>query len=83
MFIYFDVESDVLYVRLAGRDAGPVARAELDAPSRLVEYDERDEVLGVHVLNVSLGVSLHGRPRATDIASGLDRLSSIRLAVAV
>jgi uncharacterized protein YuzE len=61
----FDDEADAAYVRIAG---GSIARTTEVADGILVDFDSRDEMLGVEVLDV------HGRVGAGDKVSYLNGL---------
>jgi uncharacterized protein YuzE len=59
-----DTVADAVYVRLATR---PVARTgELDS-QRTVDYDKRDEVIGIEFLAVSRGVDLRNLPYRAEL----------------
>ena len=49
MKVTFDEASDALYVRL---DDTPVMESETIAPGVILDYDEKDQVVGVEILGV-------------------------------
>jgi uncharacterized protein YuzE len=59
MMLEYDRQADAAYVRVTDR---PVACSrELDE-QRIVDYDDRGEIVGFEFLTVSLGVELNGLP---------------------
>lgn len=80
VFVHYDPDVDVLYVDLAPRSDGDVARTrELD-PGRLVDYAASGEVLGVEFLGASDGVNLDGVPHAEVIRKTLRTFSALNAA---
>ena len=49
MKVTFDEASDALYVRL---DDTPVMESETITPGVILDYDEKDQVVGVEILGV-------------------------------
>ena len=49
MKVTFDEVSDALYVRL---DDSPIVESETIRPGVILDYDEKDQVVGVEILSV-------------------------------
>ena len=71
VFIEYDPEADVLFVRLVHLDPGSVAGARALDDRRLVHVDERGTPLGVEFLGASAGLDLTGVPEAAAIAAAV------------
>ncbi len=69
MQLEYDTEADAIYVRF--RDPQGRVRSHRIDDRRIVDYDERDEVVGVELLAVSHGVDLDGVPEASRIAEAM------------
>jgi uncharacterized protein YuzE len=55
MKIHLDEKADALYLRL---DDSPIAESEEVAPGIVLDYNERDEVVGVEILAVKTRVPI-------------------------
>ncbi len=69
MEVRYDPEADALYVDLQEAQ-GRVRTRRIDE-QRLLDYDERGELVGIEFLFVSRGVSLEGLPEAERIAEAM------------
>ena len=66
--VSFDVEADVLYVRLSGAEVRKtVALSDL----RLIDYAEDRSVIGIEFVGASAGVDLEDVPFAPDVARAI------------
>lgn len=54
MKVHFDQEADAVYFRL---DDAPIVESEEVQPGVILDYNERNEVVGVEILNVGKRVS--------------------------
>ncbi len=80
ILVHYDPDVDALYVDLAARVDGDVARTrELD-PARLVDYDASGGVLGIEFLWASNGINLDGVPQASEIRATLKAFSALNAA---
>ena len=71
MLIRYDPEADALYVSFrAARPGDAVRTVELDERRR-VDYDDRDEPIGLEVLDARDGIHLERVPRADEIREAL------------
>ena len=55
MKIHLDEKADALYLRL---DDSPIAESEEVAPGIVLDYNERDQVVGVEILDVKTRVPI-------------------------
>jgi uncharacterized protein YuzE len=79
MYVKYDPDADALYVRLREPE-GEVHTRPLD-DLRIVDYDERNAVVGVELLAVlEVGVKLEGLPEAERIDQALASLRELRSA---
>ena len=69
MQLEYDTEADAIYVRF--RDPQGRVRSHRIDDRHIVDYDERDEVVGVELLAMSHGVDLEGIPEASRIAEAM------------
>ena len=72
MNIRYDSDADALYIKFR-EPAGKVETEFIDV-SRYVDYDEHDNVVGVEILDVTMGIDLTGLPEAERIAEALRAL---------
>ena len=69
MEVRYDPEADAVSVDLRGAQ-GRVRTRRIDE-QRLLDYDERGELVGIEFLFVSRGVNLDGLPEAERIAEAM------------
>ena len=70
MRLRIDKDADALYLRL---DAAKVIESEQVAPGVIVDFDSKNRVVGLEVLNVSQRVPKSGRAATRDTAPALVR----------
>ena len=64
----YDPEADTLYVRFTTEQ---VCRTTALGDLRLVDYDAKNEVVGIEFIDVSGGIDLHDLPFAAKIEESL------------
>lgn len=69
MQVRYDPEADAVYVDL--REAQGRVRSRRIDEQRVLDYDERGDLVGVEFLFVSRGLSLDGLPEAQRIAEAM------------
>jgi uncharacterized protein YuzE len=67
--VSYDPEADAMYVKLEHAQ-GQIETDEIDE-FRLVDYDERDQVVGVEFLFITQNFNLDGIPRADEARAAL------------
>ena len=75
MYVTYDDEADVLYVRY--REEGEYAFSRDHGDGRYVEYDVDGLPMGVELIGASRGVDISGLPDADEIARGIRGLSTL------
>ena len=73
MRIRYDSEADAVYIQLR-EPVGKIVGTDFIDVSRYVDYDEDDNVVGIEILDVSLGLDLTGLPEADRAAEALQLL---------
>lgn len=63
-----DSEADTLYVRFSAEE---VSRTMALGDLRLIDYDAKDEVVGIEFIDVSDGIDLHDLPFAAKIEEAI------------
>lgn len=66
--ISYDAEADTLYVRFSAEE---VCRTTALGDLRLVDYDARNEVVGIEFIDVSSGIALRDLPFAAKIEESM------------
>jgi len=83
MTLEYDSEYDLLYVRFSGAKVSYTKGNEetgggLTAPLRLVDYDEKDRVIGIELLDASRQLGNQADLQKFAAAFGLDLSSFVR-----
>ena len=71
ILIRYDQEVDALYVSFRTTQPGDAVRTHQLDQRRRVDYDARDEPIGLEILDVTDGIDLDGVPRANEIREAL------------
>lgn len=55
MKVYFDEQADALYIRL---DESDIVESEEVHPSVVLDFDDRDQVVGIEIFNIKGRIAL-------------------------
>lgn len=76
MNIRYDSDVDALYIKLR-EPVGKIVDTDFIDVARYVDYDEQDNVVGIEILDVTMGIDLSGLPEAERVAEALRLLQPL------